>query len=142
NCSAAIGSSCKRNHPLAPSFKRNHSHKMKKSLLFIFLLVGAVSRLFAQEISGSMSGLIVDNTNAFLGGVTVIAVHIPTGTRYVTTTSSYGRFNLANLRVGGPYTITVSYAGMKTQTKTDITVSLGTPTVADFIMVPESKSMT
>jgi len=114
---------------------------MKKFILLILLTTLTVAGAFAQEVSGSMNGRIVDNTNAFLAGVTVTAVHTPTGTKYVTTTNNYGQYNLVNLRVGGPYTLNVSSTGIKPQTKDNINVSLGTPTVIDFVMVPESKSM-
>ncbi len=59
----------------------------------------------------------------------------------MTTTNNYGQYNLVNLRVGGPYTIAISSTGMKPQTRDNITISLGTPTVIDFVMLPESKSM-
>ena len=115
---------------------------MNKHLLLFLLIVVTCSRLFAQEISGSMSGRVVDNTNAFLSGVTVIAVHVPTNTKYVTTTNGYGRYSLVNLRVGGPYTLAISFTGMKSQVKDSIFISLGTPSVVDFVMIPDTKSLT
>ena len=36
-----------------------------------------------------------------------------------------GRFNLVNLRIGGPYTITVSYVGYSDQSFTDVFLTLG-----------------
>jgi hypothetical protein len=114
---------------------------MYKSLLFLLLALTTGCGLFAQEVSGSMSGRIVDNANAFLSGVTVTAVHTPTGTKYVTTTNGYGRYALVNLRVGGPYTISITFTGMKPQVKDSILISLGQPSVIDFVMTPETKSM-
>lgn len=107
----------------------------------LFFLATAACRILAQEVSGSMSGRILDNTNAFLSGVTVTARHLPTGTRYLTTTNSYGRYSLVNLRIGGPYTLSVTFTGMKSQQKDSIMISLGTPTTIDFMMVPDSRSL-
>ena len=58
-------------------------------------------------------------------GANVVAVHTPTGTTYGAATNIDGRFNLVNLRVGGPYTITVSYVGYKDQSFTDVFLTLG-----------------
>jgi hypothetical protein len=55
----------------------------------------------------------------------VEAVHTPTGTRYTATTSATGRFNMLNVRVGGPYTVTAKLSGFQPQTLKNIEVALG-----------------
>jgi len=75
--------------------------------------------------TSSIKGAISDETNAGLPGANVVAVHTPTGTTYGAATNIDGRFNLVNLRVGGPYTITVSYIGYKDQSFTDVFLTLG-----------------
>ena len=69
-------------------------------------------RAFAQETGGGLTGQILDTKGAPLAGATVTAVHEPSGTRYETQTSSDGRYHLPGLRIGGPYTLTVTYSGM------------------------------
>ncbi|GAA4029284.1 TonB-dependent receptor [Hymenobacter glaciei] len=75
--------------------------------------------------TAAMSGIISDKTGAGLPGATVIAVHTPTNTQYVTPTNSEGRFNIQNMRVGGPYTIKVTFVGYKDLVREGISLSLG-----------------
>jgi hypothetical protein len=113
---------------------------MIKRLLFsaITILLAYVS--FGQETTSQMLGSVSDGGTG-LGGATVTALHVPTGTKYVTTTRKDGRFNLAGLRVGGPYTLTVSYVGFKTETQENINLSLGQDFTSDFKMTAESKEL-
>ena len=46
-----------------------------------------------------------------VAGASVIAIHEPSGTSYEATTRADGRFFIPNMRVGGPYTVTVAYTG-------------------------------
>ncbi|WP_221766229.1 TonB-dependent receptor [Hymenobacter metallilatus] len=72
-----------------------------------------------------MNGIITDKAGEGLPGATVIAVHGPTNTQYVAPTNSEGRFNLQNMRVGGPYTIRVSFVGYKEAVRENIFLTLG-----------------
>ena len=60
-----------------------------------------------------------------LPNVIVTAVHVPTGTKYMTTTRNDGRYNLPNVKIGGPYTLTTSFVGYKSEKTTDIFLNLG-----------------
>ena len=83
---------------------------MIKRLLLLSLCVMSFCFLVAQETTSEIQGTVSDGKTG-LAGATVAALHIPTGTRYTTTTRKDGRFNLPNLRIGGPYTVTVTYVG-------------------------------
>ncbi|GAA4313805.1 carboxypeptidase regulatory-like domain-containing protein [Mucilaginibacter gynuensis] len=72
-----------------------------------------------------MSGTIVDSKQQTVPGATVVATHVPTGTKYSTATRADGRYNLPNLRVGGPYTIKVTFIGYAEFTQGDISLTLG-----------------
>jgi hypothetical protein len=108
----------------------------KRNLLFslLFLLAGALSNyLFAQGVTtASLNGTVTDASGETLPGATVIAVHTPTGTQYGTATLPSGRYNLPNVRVGGPYTITVSYIGYQDIKREGINLSLGQNLTVDF----------
>ncbi|QJX47533.1 TonB-dependent receptor [Hymenobacter taeanensis] len=75
--------------------------------------------------TSAMNGVITDKSGAGLPGATVIAVHTPTNTQYVAPTNSDGRFNLQNMRVGGPYTIRVTFVGYKESVRDNIFLTLG-----------------
>ena len=113
---------------------------MKKvifSLLFVF--VGSIA--FAQVTTSNIKGLVLDENSQPLPGANIVAVHTPTGTKYGAATNFDGRYNLLNLRVGGPYTITVSYIGYKEQTFNDVFLTLGKTENVDINMVPDSQQL-
>lgn len=58
-------------------------------------------------------------------GATVQVVHEPSGTRYAAVTNADGLFTIQGMRIGGPYSVTISYIGYKTKVYKDITLQLG-----------------
>ncbi len=107
-----------------------------KLLLLIFacfLYFASPARVYAQGVTtASINGTVTDENGQALPSATIIAVHNPSGTQYGTTTRNSGKYNLLGLRVGGPYTITVSFVGYKTQTKEDVYLNLGQSLTLDF----------
>lgn len=102
---------------------------MKKSLLLnvvamVFAVVGFVSGAYAQVTTSSVTGMVKDSKEA-LPGAGIKATHTPTGTVYGAVTNGDGRFIIGNMRVGGPYTIEVSFIGYKTQKFENIFLKLG-----------------
>ena len=99
-------------------------------LLAIFLSLGFLAN--AQETTSEIQGIVIDSKGAALAGATIVATHTPTGTKYTTSSRKDGRYNLANLRIGGPYVITESFVGHKPQTQENISLSLGQVFKVDF----------
>ncbi len=93
--------------------------------LLLLLLLTAHWGWGQGTTTSSMSGTITDQTGAGLPGATVIAVHTPTNTQYVSPTNAQGRFSLQNMRVGGPYTVRISFVGYQDITRNNITLTLG-----------------
>ena len=114
---------------------------MIKRLLLSALTLLCVFFTFAQETTSEIQGRVTDGGNG-LAGATVVAIHLPTSTRYATTTRKDGRYNFPNVRVGGPYTVTVSYVGFKEEKQENITLLLGQEYKADFSLISESKQLT
>ncbi|WP_375434438.1 carboxypeptidase regulatory-like domain-containing protein [uncultured Hymenobacter sp.] len=102
-----------------------------KNILHLFLLLSFV--LFAGSYVGraqgvttsAMKGLVLDSKGQPLPGATVVATHLPTGTKYGTATRDNGQYDLLNMRVGGPYELVVSFIGSQTYTDTGIQLALG-----------------
>jgi hypothetical protein len=97
--------------------------KLKKVMLLMMLILLSVMAK-SQETTSEISGTILVGTSP-LPNVIITAIHTPTGTKYVTTTRNDGRYNLPNLKIGGPYTLTISFIGYKTETRSDIYLNLG-----------------
>lgn len=99
---------------------------MRLHYLLLLLWLGAgCLHARAQVTTASIYGFVRDDRNQNLPGASIVAVHQPTGTQYGGTTRAEGEYNLPNLRVGGPYTITVSYVGFQTETIENVFLSLG-----------------
>ena len=102
---------------------------MKKVLLnlsLIIILVGAfITNAIGQVTTSGLRGLVVDEKKEALAGATIVALHVPSGTQYGVLTNKDGRFTISNMRVGGPYQVTVSFVGYKQEVYNDINLSLG-----------------
>lgn len=113
--------------------------KIYQSMLSILaLLVSTVS--FAQETTSEILGRVIAN-NKPLEGASITALHQPTGTVYSTTSRADGRFNLNNLRVGGPYLIKASFVGFKTLEQKDVLLTLGNAFKADFDLISDNATL-
>lgn len=109
-------------------------NKQARKLSFLLLLLCIlVTTAFSQVTTSSMSGRIADAEGAVIGA-TVVATHTPSGTTYGTITNKEGRFNLNGMRVGGPYTVKVSFVGYGTYTQDNITLSLGQNYVVNAVL--------
>lgn len=100
---------------------------MNRTLQFFITLGLLLSSLFmtGQVTTSSINGRIMEAEDEPLLGATVQAVHTPTGTQYATSTNIEGFYRIPNMRVGGPYTITITYVGKNEEVLTDIYLQLG-----------------
>ena len=89
-----------------------------------FLLLNTSS--FGQgNTTSSITGEVKTKSGAQLIGAAIVAVHTPSGTKYGTIAREDGHFDLSGLRIGGPYTITVSYSGYASDKVSDVYLQLG-----------------
>src|SRR3970040_2204950 len=95
------------------------------ALIALGVFLGSLSPGFAQGVTtGQIAGRVVDAQQKTVAGANVIAIHEPSGSTYEATTRADGRFSIPNMRVGGPYSVTVAYtapgaAAFEPQTRTD-----------------------
>src|SRR2546423_864390 len=109
------------------------------NLLIFVIFIGPA--LFAQVTTGMITGTVKDNSGHGLNGATITATHIPTGSVYRTISGKDGAFNLPNLRVGGPYQLTVSFVGFANRVFDNLSVTLGTPLVIDAVLESTSGTL-
>lgn len=98
---------------------------MKRFLLIAAFISLAVLVRAQGVTTASMNGKVVDQNGEALPGANVIVTHVPTGTQYGNSTDAGGVFRIANMRVGGPYTVVVNFVGFSEVKRENIYLSLG-----------------
>ena len=113
---------------------------LKQAFALMLVILVSIIKVNAQETTAEIQGLVLNGTVG-LAGVSVTAIHQPTGTKYSTTTRNDGRYNLINLKVGGPYLVEVSYVGFKKDQQNEINLLLGQAYKANFKLVEASNTL-
>ncbi|HTX99544.1 MAG TPA: carboxypeptidase-like regulatory domain-containing protein, partial [Bacteroidota bacterium] len=116
---------------------------MRNALGVVCLLVALglafSSAAFGQGVTTSaINGIVTDQNGDPLPAANVVAVHVPSGTIYGISTRSDGYFNLLGLRAGGPYTVTASMVGYRSQKQENVQLQLGQNLGMDFKLVSEA----
>ncbi len=106
---------------------------MKRSLLFFALVLASYGTIQAQVTTSSVTGIVTQSSGQATPGATIRAVHTPSGTTYSSAANDAGRFNLANMRVGGPYRIEVTYVGQDPVVYENVYLQLGQPFVLNAV---------
>jgi len=114
---------------------------MGKKIIHLAVMMLIVTAVRAQVTTTSIVGFVKDAAGKGLVGANIQAVHEPTGSRFRTQTGTDGRYTLPQLRVGGPYTIVVTYIGFSGQTIQEVTTQLGEPTRVDFALAETNNQM-
>ncbi|HXE80627.1 MAG TPA: carboxypeptidase regulatory-like domain-containing protein [Vicinamibacterales bacterium] len=115
--------------------------------LLALCVVAPMAPAYAQGVTtGSITGIVRDAQQQGVANAVVIAVHEPSGTNYQTTTRSDGRFSIPNMRVGGPYTVTVTPGTVGGPTfdptvQENVTVNLGVATDLELFVLTASEAV-
>jgi hypothetical protein len=111
-------------------FKQSISFAQKFIYTLTFLLTGLVA--FAQVTTSTIAGNVADKNGEGLVGATVVATHVNSGTRYGASTNAKGNYTIPSVRVGGPFTVIVSYTGYEPKSIEGVMTSLGSTTNVNF----------
>ncbi len=97
-----------------------------RTLVLSAFMIGSMQLALGQgSTTSSMNGTVTDSNGEAVPGATVIAVHQPTNSQFGNVTDVTGAYRLNNMNVGGPYTVTVSFVGFETYTRSGIYLDLG-----------------
>ena len=108
---------------------------MKKILKFCFLTTLLLLSVEAFSQNGSIKGKIIDvNTNEAIIGANVII----SGTSKGTSSDIEGNFEISGLEPGF-YSVTASFLGYRSETKTEIQVTNSRPAFIDFVLEEEDE---
>ncbi len=111
-----------------------------KFLLSLLMVTSIALGAKAQETTSEIQGIVLSGKTG-IAGVTIVAIHEPTGTKYTTSTRQDGRYNFTNVKIGGPYSITASFVGFKTETANDINLTLGQAHRQNFTLTETSNTL-
>jgi Carboxypeptidase regulatory-like domain len=113
-----------------------------RKAIFTVILVAFGFAAQAQVTTSSISGTVKDKKNGeTLIGASVIATHVPSGTRYASITNEDGRYFMPAVRVGGPYKVVVTFVGYKESTQENIYSALGTAANVNFTVSEDAAVM-
>ncbi|MEY2884937.1 MAG: hypothetical protein RL490_2661 [Pseudomonadota bacterium] len=107
----------------------------------IAALVAPVAAVHAQDTSSAIRGQVTNDSGAGIASATVTITHVPSGTRTTQTTDGEGRFNASGLRLGGPYSVTVTAPGYDAAKETVGNLLAGTPQRLEVFMVPAGQTI-
>ncbi len=92
---------------------------LTKSILVLFVSVVCLQAK-AQVTTSAISGTVLGTDNKPLSGATVRIEFTNAGINKLTITQSNGSFLVPNLRVGGPYKVTVTFVGYQEKSEDNI----------------------
>lgn len=104
---------------------------LKKTVLVAALAFAGYGSLNAQVTTSNMSGIVTNSDGKQAAGARIVATHLPSGTTYSASVNSAGAFNLANMRVGGPYRVEVTSGNNEPIVYEDVYLELGQPFVVN-----------
>jgi hypothetical protein len=108
-------------------------------VLLLVAFVALPSILHAQGVTTStMNGFILDESGAPVGQARIEATHVPSGTKYAAIARQSGAYTSPNMRVGGPYRVTVTFIGFQPKTRDDVTLNLGQTFRLDFTLIRQA----
>src|SRR5215207_7168335 len=88
----------------------------------------------AQVTTATLSGLVKDSKGLPLPSASITVEYPDAGIKLVLVTKTDGRFTVPNLRVGGPYKVTVNHVTYKEAVENNIFLELGLNNTIEFVL--------
>ncbi|MDG1799140.1 MAG: TonB-dependent receptor [Luminiphilus sp.] len=102
----------------------NYLRRAMSTVLTVTLSLVMSTAVLANTTTSSISGSVATQAGQTFSNAAVTITHTPSGTVSRTTTNSSGAFSARSLRVGGPYSISVSGPGFENAKVDDVYLSL------------------
>ncbi|HET6602735.1 MAG TPA: carboxypeptidase regulatory-like domain-containing protein [Xanthomonadaceae bacterium] len=99
--------------------------RVKRLAAALALVLATATPAYAQNTAAGLSGRVTTEAGEPIANAVVIIVHTPSGTTARATTDASGRYNARGLRVGGPYTVTVTREGFQGESSENVSLLLG-----------------
>lgn len=119
--------------------RRTSRSRLLVALALLFASSGALS---GQGVTtAGIDGVVLEASGDPVVGANIRAVHVPSNTVYTTVSRVGGVFTIPNMRIGGPYTVTVSMIGFAEEEETDVFLRLGQDTRLDFELTVQAVAL-
>jgi Carboxypeptidase regulatory-like domain len=105
------------------------------SVCMVALLIGGIH---AQVTTATLSGIVKDAKGSVLAGATITVEYPDAGITQTLITKGDGRFTVSNLRVGGPYKVTVNHVSYQKAVSENIFLELGLNNTIEFKLEEKS----
>ncbi len=113
-----------------------------KILAFILAFTTIVTGSFSRDpATAAIHGRVVDAQGQDLPGVTIFAIHTPTGAAWETISRVDGRFNLSGLHTGGPYSLTFTSVDYRPEEITGIRLTPGEERYLSIILIEKEDAL-
>ncbi|MEI9912095.1 MAG: TonB-dependent receptor [Bacteroidota bacterium] len=110
----------------------------KAAIIALLLLTTFTGPVNAQVTTATLSGIVKDAKGAVLSAASVTVEYPDAGITQVLITKSDGRFTVPNLRVGGPYKVTVIHVSYQKAISENIFLELGLNNTIEFKLEEKS----
>src|SRR5438045_133594 len=114
----------------------------KVLLCSAFCFFSSILFIHAQVTTATLSGFVKDAKNAPLASATVTVEYPDAGIKLSQVTKADGRFTIPNLRVGGPYRVTVNHVSYKEAVSDNIYLELGLNNTVEFSLQEKTTELT
>lgn len=110
---------------------------------FTCLLLFIIPILFAhaQVTTATINGIVKDPKGQPLTGATVVIEYADAGIKQTLITKADGRFTVPNLRVGGPYKVSITHVSYQEAASSDIYLELGLNNTLEFTLEERRKEL-
>ncbi len=119
---------------------RSRLHGFAPSAIGLAIAV-IMAPALAQNTTASVAGRVVGADGKPVAGATVTVLHVESRTASNLTTDAEGRYSARGLRVGGPYTVTVTKGG-QSEKRDNVFLTLAETTSLDIAMLGSAASVT
>jgi hypothetical protein len=121
--------------------RSKNSTQLRLGILFIFLLLGLKSQIYAQATNASISGQVLDETGEPLIGAALLIKNELTGFTASAVTNLTGNYIVNQLPLATDYSVTCTYLGYGTKIFTGYAISQGDQIKLDIVLGEETQSL-
>ena len=124
---------------------RSPSSSSATLLTFLVITIGilclGVQSLSAQVDTGTIVGVVTDQSGAVISGAKVTLTNLGTNAALSTTTAADGSYKFSPVKIGN-YKVDISYQGFQSATQRNVVVNVGSDSLANFQLRPGSVTET